>query len=419
MSIIRRSLFLQFYLTVLGSLALVALVLISLAAIGRFDPRDQLTDRIGNFIGNILPPADNPQELDRSVHRISRAVGADISVYDAKGRLLAFAGPPIPASAQPDDPRGFGPPPRIVTFDTPEGLHVIARARSPFGPMRRNFAYLVLLTAGALGLAAYPVIRRLTRRLKNLKTGMNIWSAGALDNRVAVEGDDEIADVARTFNSAASRIEELVTAQKSLLANASHELRSPLARLRMAIEMYEITPGDKLKTEIVGNLRELDELVDEILLMSRLESREPEQLDDDCDLLSIVAEEAARVNASISGEPLVIKGNAKLLRRLVRNLLQNALRHGKPPVEVELAQANGRVRLSVRDHGPGLSGDAPDRVFEPFYRPAGHGESSGGWGLGLALVRQIAEIHGGKASYETPTDGGARFVTEFNLKKNP
>jgi two-component system, OmpR family, sensor kinase len=416
MNVIRRSLFLQFYLTVLASLALVATLIIIMAGIGRFDPHDQLSDRVGNFIGAILPPADNLGELTSSVHRISLATGADISVYDTNGNLLAAAGPPIPASTQPEDPKGFGPPPRTIALDTPQGLHVVARARSPFGPMRRNIAFFVLLTAGTLGLAAYPITRHLTRRLKRLKVGMNVWSAGALQSRVAVEGDDEIADVARTFNLAASRIEELVTAQRSLLANASHELRSPLARLRMATEMYQITPGDRLKAEIVGNLRELDELVEEILLMSRLESRQPEELADDCDLLSIAAEEAARAGAAVSGQSIIIKGNAKLLRRLVRNLVQNAARHGKPPVEVDLSRSGNLVRLSVRDHGPGLTTSEADRVFEPFYRPTGHGESAGGWGLGLALVRQIAELHGGRAFYEPPTDGGARFVAEFHIK---
>jgi two-component system, OmpR family, sensor kinase len=397
----------------------VSTILITLAGIGRFDTHDALSERMGNFIGAILPPEGDQLELARTVRRIGVAANADISVYDAAGRLLAYAGPPLPFSTTTEDPKGFGPPPPTFVFTTPQGLRVIAHSRKPFGPRRRNIAFMILLTAGVLGLVAWPVTRHLTRRLKTLTAGMTVWSNGALESRVAVEGDDEIADVAKTFNLAAARIEELVNAQKSLLANASHELRSPLARLRMAIEMFEISPRENLKTEIVGNLRELDDLVEEILLMSRLESRQSEVLDEACDLLAIAAEETAYADASVSGDPVTMLGNQRLLRRMVRNLLQNASRHGKPPIEISVTRTDGEIRLSVRDHGPGLSGNDPQRVFEPFYRPLGHGEAAGGWGLGLALVRQIAELHGGRAWYEPADGGGARFNVAFHIMKQP
>lgn len=414
MNILRRSLFLQFYATVIAGLALVTILLVAMAGIGQFDRRDTLSNRMGNFIGAFMPPPGTSFNLDRFVHRMSDAVNANITIYDSKGKLLAHAGPPLPADTPAEDPAGFHPGGRTFTFTTPDGLHVVGRNRLPHGPFRRNMALLILLIAGVLGLVAYPVTRRLTRRLENLRQGMTHWSEGALDSRVAVEGDDEIADVARSFNRAAERIEELVTAQKSLLANASHELRSPLARLRMAIEMFEDAPTDRLKSEIVGNLRELDELVEEILLMSRLESKQPDALDDDCDLLAIAAEESARFkDVTVSGEQSAIKGNRKLLTRLTRNLIHNALRHGKPPVEVSVTRDGNKTILSVRDHGAGLSAEEAERIFEPFYRPQGHGESAGGWGLGLALVSQIADLHNGKASYQTVTEGGAKFVVEL------
>lgn len=410
MKIVRRSLFLQFYLTVIAGLALVALVLVVFAAIGKFDQRDPLSARLGPFVDSILPPPGESFSLDRAVHRMADAVGADISVYDRQGRLVANAGRPVPPSVTSDDPKGFRPPGRTFAFETPDGLKVVARSRLPFGPRRQNIAVLILLFAVALGLVALPVTRRLTRRLEKLKTGMDTWSAGALETRMTIEGDDEIADVARTFNMAATRIEDLVTAQKNLLANASHELRSPLARLRMAIEMFEADPGERLKTEIVRNLAELDELVDEILISSRLQAGRTETFDDLVDLVAVAAEEASHLEAEVAGPSSVIRANGRLIRRMIRNLLQNAARHGKPPIDVTVEETETALTLTVSDHGEGIPPAERERIFEPFYRPAGHGEAAGGWGIGLALVRQIAELHGGRVACRDATDGGAAFV---------
>ncbi len=106
----------------------------------------------------------------------------------------------------------------------------------------------------------------------------------------------------------------------------------------------------------------------------------------------------------------MVTGDARLLGRLVRNLMHNALRHGGTPVTATVAQAGGEAEIRVRDHGRGIPETESARVFEPFYRPSGRSEATGGWGLGLALVRQIAERHGGAVRYESPSGGGACFI---------
>jgi signal transduction histidine kinase len=269
------------------------------------------------------------------------------------------------------------------------------------------------MIAAVIGLAAYPVVRHLTRRLERLRRGVDAWGGGALATRVPDDGSDEVAAVARSFNKAADHIERLLTAHRALLANASHELRSPLARLRMAIDLYEGSRDEGHKREIVQNLGELDALVEEILLASRLDHIEKLDHAEPVDLLALAAEEGAKSGVAVSGTPAIVSGDPRLLTRLVRNLIQNAERHGAPPVSVDVKSDGGTVRLAVRDHGAGVPEGERSRVFEPFYRPSGRSETSGGWGLGLSLVRQIARHHGATMHYEAPDDGGARFVVEF------
>ncbi len=229
---------------------------------------------------------------------------------------------------------------------------------------------------------------------------------------MAVEGGDEIADLARSFNRSAERIQALVLAQRRILAGASHELRSPLARLRMALELLQGDPA--LRAHAVRDIAELDGLIDELLAASRLEAQPEVAKHDDVDLLGLAAEEAARVGVEAHGESVVIPGDARLLRRLVRNLLENARRHASGhAVEVNVARAQGRVLLTVADRGPGVPNAERERIFEPFYRPSGAPETGDGWGLGLALVRQIARAHGGDAHCRAREGGGTLFEVEL------
>jgi signal transduction histidine kinase len=272
-----------------------------------------------------------------------------------------------------------------------------------------GLAVMLALIAAVVAIGAYPVVRRLTRRLERLQDSVQAWGEGRLAARVTVEGKDEIAQLAASFNDAAARIESLVTAQKSLLANASHELRSPLARIRMAAELMAEKAPPAIGAELRRNVTELDQLLDEILLASRLDAGSPAvPCFEELDLSGLVAEECARVNAMLQAEPIVIMGEPKLLRRMVRNLLENAVRYGAgSEVDVRLVtMGDAALCLDVCDGGPGIPEPERERIFEPFYRIAGASEAAGGVGLGLALVRQIARRHGGDAQC-LPKGGGA------------
>ena len=412
----RGSLFLKIYLTLLASLAVVAIA--SAAFVHAVQDRDAAgwTSRRDAFIAAMLPVGGDPVGLQEAVERLSRAFDADITVYDPDGRVVAMAGRPVPART------AFGPRQRMADDDRPrpfvvrldDGRLVAARLRLPFGPggARFPFAWLALIAA-VIGVAAYPVVRHLTRRLEAVRQGMERWGEGALDTRVPVRGGDEVAAVAASFNHAAEQVERLLESHRALLANASHELRSPLARLRMAVDLEKGLKTGPARKEIIRNLAELDALVEEILLASRLDHIDRLERTEALDLLALAAEEGARCGVSVDGEPALVEGDAKLLTRLVRNLMQNALRHGAPPVEAHVGREGGAAVLRVRDHGPGIPATAGDRVFEPFYRPEGRSETAGGWGLGLSLVRQIAGHHGASVRHEAPAGGGACFVVVF------
>jgi signal transduction histidine kinase len=200
-----------------------------------------------------------------------------------------------------------------------------------------------------------------------------------------------------------------------MLAGASHELRSPLARIRMAIELLAGDARPELRARIESDIAELDGGIDELLLASRLDAAPELSRREPVDLLALLAEEAARTGASVAGSPVSVVGDARLLRRLLRNLLENASRHGGgAPVDARVdAQPDGGARVRIEDGGPGIPAEERERIFEPFYRLAGTRETGSGVGLGLSLVRRIARHHGGTARCERGAEGGTRFVVEL------
>ncbi|WNO05175.1 HAMP domain-containing sensor histidine kinase [Rhodoferax mekongensis] len=294
--------------------------------------------------------------------------------------------------------------------------------RAPFG-----FGWTLALVALAVALGTYPIIRRLTRRLESLQHGVERWGSGDLSARVAMQGDDEVGFLASRFNHAAEQIETLVrsrdtllASQKSLLANASHELRSPLARIRMGLELMGSSPSPAFKQEISRNISELDQLIEEILLASRLDAKEADLgTIEQVELIGLAAEECARNQAQLDVEAaeLAVPGVAKLLRRAVHNLLENARRYGAGEVRLVLRQDGDWAVLQVCDAGPGVPPEQQERIFEPFYRLPGASEREGGVGLGLALVKSIAERHGGNVKCSNRPEGGACFEIRLPMRK--
>jgi two-component system, OmpR family, sensor kinase len=418
----------RLHLQIFGALALTSLSSVLLVLlIGSLFGDDghkapSIVRDMGALVVEGLPDRDRPG-FERGLMRRARRLKASISVWDRDGALLGKAGralaPPQPGRR----PQGFTHThdALFVTLDDGRMLGVaFHEAHSWFGLRRSAVAVCCLLLVLLVG--SYLAARRITRRLEQLERGVTRFGEGDLGTRVAVEGRDEVAQLARAFNRSFERISGLLTRQRRMLQSASHELRSPLARVRMAFELvHDADPAAeaRIRADVERDIAELDALIADLLLAGRLSDTELPKDFAPLALADIVREETRRVHASYAEKPedaaLLVSGNARMLRSLVRNLLENAKRHGREPVSASLALEGRALKLWLDDQGGLLPEEDRERIFEPFYRPLGHREGKdGGVGLGLALVRSIAEHHGGSVRY-VAYQGHSRFEVTLPL----
>jgi len=249
----------------------------------------------------------------------------------------------------------------------------------------------------------------LTRPVRKLQKAVELFGHGDLSARAGATRQDELGDLARAFDRMAGRIQTLLTAERRLLLDISHELRSPLARLAVAIELARSgEEPDLALNRIQKEADRLNSLVGQLLQVTRAEGdpaslrREPVRLDQ---LVKQLVEDSSLEASSRhcqlryeQREPVTLAGDAELLRRAVENVIRNAIRHAPPQsdVEVKLTRNNGRVVVDVRDHGPGVPEEALPRLFDPFYRvETDRNRTSGGIGLGLSIARRAIELHKG------------------------
>jgi signal transduction histidine kinase len=413
-----RRLYVQIYVAFVSSLLLLGL-LVAVTWLWLIPSDGSGLDAVAAMADKQIPAAGAPSsEVDAVLRDLEEKFHLSLALWDADGRKLGSAGAgPLPAperswtSSRFLRSRGRG---ITAALRLSDGRWLVVRHR------QRAHAYAVLLSvvlsAAAVALGAYPLVRRLTSRLERLQARVDALGEGQLGSRVAVEGRDEVARLASSFNRAAERIERLVESQRTLLAGASHELRSPLTRIRMAVELMGDRAPSELKARIEREIDDLDALIGELILASRIEARQAMGRQETIDLLALAAEEASRYDAQLTGAPAEIAGDRTLLRHMVRNLLENARRHApSSPIDVSVVPgAKGGAKIHVGDRGAGVAEADRERIFEPFYTAPG--ARNKGVGLGLSLVRTIARYHGGDARCLARPGGGSLFEVVLSTK---
>ncbi len=266
-----------------------------------------------------------------------------------------------------------------------------------------------IFVMAAAVLLCYWLAFQLTRPVRKLQRAVERFGRGDLSARAGSVRKDELGDLARTFDRMAERLETLLSAERRLLLDISHELRSPLARLGVAIELARSGDDtDSALNRIQKESDRLNSLVGQLLQVTRAEG-DPGSLRRDLvrfdDLVRELVEESALEAAAHgctvqyqSREPITVSGDPELLRRAVENVIRNAIRYSPrdTAVEVTLARTNGHAVVAVRDHGPGVPEEALPRLFDPFYRvESDRNRTSGGIGLGLSIARRAIELHKG------------------------
>jgi signal transduction histidine kinase len=309
--------------------------------------------------------------------------------------------------------------PRVIARPSPDEnywfLILLNRRESAFWFLQPWHLWIV----GLIALLSYALAYHFARPVRRLQQAVDRFGRGDFSARVDTRRQDELGQLARTFNQMADRTERLVMAQRRLLQDISHELRSPLARLNVAIELARSgSDRDAMLDRLQKEADRLNALVSELIEVTRAEGdpshrrTEPVRLDE---LLAEVVDDS-RIEADALGSRIeeqnapavTVDGNPELLRRAVENVVRNAIRHTPPgtAVEVGLALEGGRARITVRDQGPGVPEQALPQLFEPFYRvESDRNRMSGGVGLGLAIVRRAVQVHGGTVTAANANPG--------------
>ena len=353
---------------------------------------------------------------------------------DSAARRLEFVNRESQAGLE---PRGLGAPPgnfrpsraapQIVALDgTIYTVLSVPRRPSIFGALSLPTISLtiVCIALAVSALASWWLAEHLTAPIRRIQEGARALASENLDVRVSsgLEGrKDELAVLARDFDAMADRLRDNRSATTQLLRDISHELRSPLARMRVALGLARQPPADfpRQLDRLEREIERLDSMISQVLKLARLhgtdamKQRETFELDD-------VIEEVVR-DASFEGAAkncrielqgsanAAILGNRELLRSAIENVLRNAVRYSPQDstIDMSIARADGMLQILIRDRGPGVPPADLERIFEPFYRVAeSRDRDSGGEGIGLAITSQVMKAHGGSAKAANAAGGG-------------
>ncbi len=300
-------------------------------------------------------------------------------------------------------------------IDGEEFWVTLPRERLELAEQLRWIGWGVLVLALSV-IGAFLIVVRINRPLRELTRAAELIGRGRTPSPVTASGPAEIRTLARTFNQMAADLKRIDEDRALLLAGVSHDLRTPLARIRLGVEMLDATADTALREGMVQDIEDIDAVINQFLDFARVDGEQSLTSELDLnELVNAVLERYQRQGKAIVtrfGSVPRLQLKALAFQRLLTNLIDNALRHGGPVVEVETAADNGRVRLSVLDRGPGIPAAQTERMLQPFTR-LDQARSTSGSGLGLAIVDRIARLHHGSVTLHAREGGGLEARVEF------
>lgn len=387
--------------------------------------------------------------LQGELDRLRRSIGIRVSVYDRAGALIASnVQPPFPAPAAAQERRASADQDRthfgsvvleLSRHDAPVGFAVLNREFPP--PPLWGVVMDLIIISTWISAVGYLAWRTLVRPLQDIATAAEAFGAGNMAARTGVTRDDEIGGVARAFDEMSERIARSREAERELMASLSHELRTPMARIRVAVDLAAEGDAETARAslaDVAEDLTELETLMSNIFSTTRLElaaagnGNQPVPLQRaDIDLGGLVEKAVAHqraqhperpyqldVDAGAVGES--VYADAVLVRRAIENVLENAHKYSPAgaPVSVTVSPSAARdarvFRIAVADRGFGICADDLPRVFSPFFRAdRSRTRATGGVGLGLALAKRVVEAHGGAIGIISQVDAGTTVTLEL------
>ncbi|MDX1699107.1 MAG: HAMP domain-containing sensor histidine kinase [Melioribacteraceae bacterium] len=289
--------------------------------------------------------------------------------------------------------------------------------------IRPNHSFLIhlLLILSTLIALAYFLVRSIFKPVKLLSSGVEEVSKGNLEAFIKVNSKDELGKLAHSFNSMTVRIKEMLKSRDQLLLDVSHELRSPLTRIKMALEFVE--DGNK-KTSIENDVKEIELMISEILETERLNVGHGKLQLEEYDLQDILeeiiidyADRKPGVNFQKVNHQIILELDIERIKIVFRNIIENAIRYSKTdsnPVEISIIDKKELVEVRIKDDGIGIPKEQLSNIFEPFYRvDTSRSKKTGGYGLGLSLCKKIMDAHKGSIEIENNTEGGVTVCLEF------
>ena len=422
--LLRHSLYVWVLLAMVGILSLSFVVFRAISEQMQTQKIDPVYDRFDELqlesARNILR-SSGELALSNYLNSLDKIFGGSHYLLDATGKDLvtgvdrAALLPPPPAAKSRTGVHNHW----MIAHRSQDGKFWFAAEGQSRPPHIWSFLPYYFLVIGATGILCWIAAAGVISPIRKIATSIALFGQGNLSVRVETDRDDEIGQLGSSFNEMAERLERLIVSERRLLSDISHELRSPLARLKFAIKLARTSSESSAAIErierdvdriasLVADIVEINVVEDDPAMQDKREICVRDIIEEvvhDCSVEAEIRGCAIQVNGDVCG---AVHGNPELLRRAVENVLRNGIRYSpdKSPIELSLRENESEATIAIRDFGPGVPDQSLTRIFDPFFRvEEARNTNGGGSGLGLSIAKRAVHLHRGSIAAENATPG--------------